>query len=310
MSGGVHTRVRVQERLAAAVGLTRPLGPELSRSLLSVGRAKHSRHRRTSVRATVLSAVTAGAPGAGPAAPPACMPAGKAGGAVRQRPGLCLLGQGQAGASVASPAWLCVAVVVRSVPLLLQAGSLLLCLQAPSRPPRAASRRVCWCLFSRLLARIDMIVGPPPPSTPRHKKHPTKGPTAPPRESPQYSPRSGCRCPRLCLCDGQPPPLQPHDGGPRDSSSRAGAASRQGQAASRDTLCDILVGGAPWAKAEASTARTGVIQAPEGPSGPQTTGPSSGARRPPAPATPGSTWVPLLLSHLPLWIRGRGAGAP
>ncbi|MBV94549.1 Potassium voltage-gated channel subfamily KQT member 2, partial [Eschrichtius robustus] len=37
--------------------------------------------------------------------------------------------------------------------------------------------------------RIDMIVGPPPPSTPRHKKYPTKGPTAPPRESPQYSPR-------------------------------------------------------------------------------------------------------------------------
>ncbi|KAK2505666.1 hypothetical protein MC885_016803 [Smutsia gigantea] len=37
--------------------------------------------------------------------------------------------------------------------------------------------------------QIDMIVGPPPPSTPRHKKYPTKGPTAPPRESPQYSPR-------------------------------------------------------------------------------------------------------------------------
>ncbi|KAM7326711.1 hypothetical protein ACRRTK_013078 [Alexandromys fortis] len=37
--------------------------------------------------------------------------------------------------------------------------------------------------------RIDMIVGPPPPSTPRHKKYPTKGPTAPSRESPQYSPR-------------------------------------------------------------------------------------------------------------------------
>uniref|UniRef100_G3RYC4 Potassium voltage-gated channel subfamily Q member 2 n=1 Tax=Gorilla gorilla gorilla TaxID=9595 RepID=G3RYC4_GORGO len=40
-----------------------------------------------------------------------------------------------------------------------------------------------------LQSRIDMIVGPPPPSTPRHKKYPTKGPTAPPRESPQYSPR-------------------------------------------------------------------------------------------------------------------------
>ncbi|KAL2763467.1 potassium voltage-gated channel subfamily KQT member 2 isoform f [Daubentonia madagascariensis] len=40
-----------------------------------------------------------------------------------------------------------------------------------------------------LQSRIDMIVGPPPPSTPRHKKYPTKGPTAPARESPQYSPR-------------------------------------------------------------------------------------------------------------------------
>ncbi|XP_036041063.1 potassium voltage-gated channel subfamily KQT member 2 isoform X2 [Onychomys torridus] len=40
-----------------------------------------------------------------------------------------------------------------------------------------------------LQSRIDMIVGPPPPSTPRHKKYPTKGPTAPSRESPQYSPR-------------------------------------------------------------------------------------------------------------------------
>nr|XP_045012685.1 potassium voltage-gated channel subfamily KQT member 2 isoform X12 [Jaculus jaculus] len=40
-----------------------------------------------------------------------------------------------------------------------------------------------------LQSRIDMIVGPPPPSTPRHKKYPTKGPTAPSRDSPQYSPR-------------------------------------------------------------------------------------------------------------------------
>ncbi|XP_058535240.1 potassium voltage-gated channel subfamily KQT member 2 isoform X5 [Ochotona princeps] len=40
-----------------------------------------------------------------------------------------------------------------------------------------------------LQSRIDMIVGPPPPSTPRHKKYPSKGPTAPPRESPQFSPR-------------------------------------------------------------------------------------------------------------------------
>ncbi|XP_060252916.1 potassium voltage-gated channel subfamily KQT member 2 isoform X11 [Ovis aries] len=43
--------------------------------------------------------------------------------------------------------------------------------------------------IKNLQSRIDMIVGPPPPSTPRHKKYPSKGPTAPPRESPQYSPR-------------------------------------------------------------------------------------------------------------------------
>lgn len=60
----------------------------------------------------------------------------------------------------------------------------------------AASLLCCSDLFvgvSLLVpsARIDMIVGPPPPSTPRHKKYPTKGPTAPPRESPQYSPRFG-----------------------------------------------------------------------------------------------------------------------
>ncbi|KFO77543.1 Potassium voltage-gated channel subfamily KQT member 2, partial [Cuculus canorus] len=40
-----------------------------------------------------------------------------------------------------------------------------------------------------LLAQIDMIVGPPPPSTPRHKKYPTKGPMYSSKESPQYSPR-------------------------------------------------------------------------------------------------------------------------
>ncbi|XP_072499815.1 potassium voltage-gated channel subfamily KQT member 2 isoform X4 [Notamacropus eugenii] len=39
--------------------------------------------------------------------------------------------------------------------------------------------------IKNLQSRIDMIVGPPPPSTPRHKKYPTKGP----KESPQYSPR-------------------------------------------------------------------------------------------------------------------------
>ncbi|XP_023106740.1 potassium voltage-gated channel subfamily KQT member 2 isoform X4 [Leopardus geoffroyi] len=43
--------------------------------------------------------------------------------------------------------------------------------------------------IKNLQSRIDMIVGPPPPSTPRHKKYPSKGPAAPPRESPQYSPR-------------------------------------------------------------------------------------------------------------------------
>ncbi|KFQ16001.1 Potassium voltage-gated channel subfamily KQT member 2, partial [Leptosomus discolor] len=39
--------------------------------------------------------------------------------------------------------------------------------------------------------QIDMIVGPPPPSTPRHKKYPTKGPMYSSKESPQYSPRIG-----------------------------------------------------------------------------------------------------------------------
>ncbi|KFQ35775.1 Potassium voltage-gated channel subfamily KQT member 2, partial [Merops nubicus] len=39
--------------------------------------------------------------------------------------------------------------------------------------------------------QIDMIVGPPPPSTPRHKKYPTKGPMYSSKESPQYSPRLG-----------------------------------------------------------------------------------------------------------------------
>ncbi|XP_058542197.1 potassium voltage-gated channel subfamily KQT member 2 isoform X5 [Neofelis nebulosa] len=43
--------------------------------------------------------------------------------------------------------------------------------------------------IKNLQSRIDMIVGPPPPSTPRHKKYPSKGLAAPPRESPQYSPR-------------------------------------------------------------------------------------------------------------------------
>ncbi|KFW69102.1 Potassium voltage-gated channel subfamily KQT member 2, partial [Pygoscelis adeliae] len=39
--------------------------------------------------------------------------------------------------------------------------------------------------------QIDMIVGPPPPSTPRHKKYPTKGTMYSSKESPQYSPRIG-----------------------------------------------------------------------------------------------------------------------
>lgn len=76
-------------------------------------------------------------------------------------------------------------------------------------PLPCSSRCICRCLFSCSLARIDMIVGPPPPSTPRHKKYPTKGPTAPPRESPQYSPRSGCQpSPALSLWNGQPPSPQ------------------------------------------------------------------------------------------------------
>uniref|UniRef100_A0A8B9T8X9 Potassium voltage-gated channel subfamily Q member 2 n=1 Tax=Anas platyrhynchos TaxID=8839 RepID=A0A8B9T8X9_ANAPL len=43
--------------------------------------------------------------------------------------------------------------------------------------------------IKNLQSRIDMIVGPPPPSTPRHKKYPTKGPMYSSKESPQYSPR-------------------------------------------------------------------------------------------------------------------------
>lgn len=53
---------------------------------------------------------------------------------------------------------------------------------------------LCILLVSFFLiyfARIDMIVGPPPPSTPRHKKYPTKGPMYSSKESPQYSPRLG-----------------------------------------------------------------------------------------------------------------------
>lgn len=105
----------------------------------------------------------------------------------------------------------------------------------PPTPLPCASRCICWCLFSCSLARIDMIVGPPPPSTPRHKKYPTKGPTAPPRESPQYSPRSGCQPRPPCVC-GMAGPLRPrpHDGStcpaPPD-----GTEQRQGE------------GRAPWA---------------------------------------------------------------
>lgn len=80
-------------------------------------------------------------------------------------------------------------------------------LPAPAAPSRQTSVHCAGVSFC-LLARIDMIVGPPPPSTPRHKKYPTKGPTAPPRESPQYLPRSGCRPSRLSLWNGQPPSLQ------------------------------------------------------------------------------------------------------
>uniref|UniRef100_A0A8C4VWP1 Potassium voltage-gated channel subfamily Q member 2 n=1 Tax=Gopherus evgoodei TaxID=1825980 RepID=A0A8C4VWP1_9SAUR len=43
--------------------------------------------------------------------------------------------------------------------------------------------------IKNLQSRIDMIVGPPPPSTPRHKKYPTKGPMLSCKESPQYLPR-------------------------------------------------------------------------------------------------------------------------
>ncbi|KAG9474569.1 hypothetical protein GDO78_004716 [Eleutherodactylus coqui] len=43
--------------------------------------------------------------------------------------------------------------------------------------------------IKNLQSRIDMIVGPPPPSTPRHKKYPTKGSVHSTKESPLYSPR-------------------------------------------------------------------------------------------------------------------------
>lgn len=73
---------------------------------------------------------------------------------------------------------------------------------------------MCFAGVSLLVyaARIDMIVGPPPPSTPRHKKYPTKGPTAPSRESPQYSPRLGCTASSQPSVNGQPLCSGPHDG--------------------------------------------------------------------------------------------------
>ncbi|XP_064420247.1 potassium voltage-gated channel subfamily KQT member 2 [Latimeria chalumnae] len=43
--------------------------------------------------------------------------------------------------------------------------------------------------IKNLQSRIDMIVGPPPPSTPRHKKYSSKGPPYSSKDSPQYSPR-------------------------------------------------------------------------------------------------------------------------
>lgn len=72
---------------------------------------------------------------------------------------------------------------------------------------------MCFAGVSLLVyaARIDMIVGPPPPSTPRHKKYPTKGPTAPSRESPQYSPRLGCTASSQPSVNGQPLCSGPHD---------------------------------------------------------------------------------------------------
>lgn len=68
---------------------------------------------------------------------------------------------------------------------------------------------MCFAGVSLLVyaARIDMIVGPPPPSTPRHKKYPTKGPTAPSRESPQYSPRLGCTASSRPACEWPAPLL-------------------------------------------------------------------------------------------------------
>ncbi|KFM03906.1 Potassium voltage-gated channel subfamily KQT member 2, partial [Aptenodytes forsteri] len=56
-------------------------------------------------------------------------------------------------------------------------------LQARQETPLFASFFHCFL--------IDMIVGPPPPSTPRHKKYSTKGTMYSSKESPQYSPRRG-----------------------------------------------------------------------------------------------------------------------
>lgn len=85
----------------------------------------------------------------------------------------------------------------------------------PATPSPGASRTFRCCLFLVYAARIDMIVGPPPPSTPRHKKYPTKGPTAPPRESPQYSPRSGhSTSSQPVFVNGRPLRSRLHDGGP------------------------------------------------------------------------------------------------
>lgn len=93
-------------------------------------------------------------------------------------------------------------------------------LRVPAAPDMLLHDAFSRCLFSCLLARIDMIVGPPPPSTPRHKKYPSKGPTAPPRESPQYSPRSG-HAPPVCV-ECQSPLLQPHDGSTLSAQQDAG----------------------------------------------------------------------------------------
>ncbi|XP_012583618.1 PREDICTED: potassium voltage-gated channel subfamily KQT member 2 [Condylura cristata] len=112
--------------------------------------------------------------------------------------------------------------------------------------------------IKNLQSRIDMIVGPPPPSTPRHKKYPTKGPSAPPRESPQYSPRVDQivgRGPAITDKDRTKGPTEPEL--PEDPSMMGRLGKVEKQVLSMEKKLDFLVGiyvqraGIPPAETEA-----------------------------------------------------------